>query len=176
MSTTRDEWVRWIQEKIPDPTAMITLTYEFERHPQHALENLKGLVQMLNVGQLGKDYQRRVKHSYFSYVFVLEYQRRGVVHWHGIVGSWVDWKAIHQWWQKSCGWAWIARIDDPNNFRSGGNKVGAYRYLAKYLTKGGEDAEVWFSEKIWERTSSGLIEVRSEDLGDNVKAVERSVP
>jgi hypothetical protein len=174
VNETKEAWVDWILERIPEPISFLTLTYEHEVHPQQARSNLEGLIRVLNEDALGKDYQEKVKHCYFSYVFVLEYQKRGVAHWHGIVDSWINYDLVHRWWPASCGFAWIEKVNHPKNFRSGGSVEGAIRYLAKYLTKGTEDAEVWFSEKKWEKTPSGLIALASEALGEPVKVEERA--
>lgn len=165
---TRDVWVTWILENIK-PVSMVTLTYEDEVHPQQAKQNLMALIHVLNKSMLGENYRDKVKHSYFSYVFVKEYQRRGVLHWHGIVDNWVDYTLIHNWWPAECGWAWISPVTHPSNWKSRGDPIKAVRYLAKYLVKSTSEVEVWFAEKKWIRTAHGIIEQKgSEQLMSRV--------
>jgi hypothetical protein len=164
----RKAWVEWVMRQMPKPKSMITLTYENDVHPDHAKENLQGLIRALNSSVLGENYQNVCKHSYFSYVAVMERQLRGVLHWHMVVDAWVDYVLIHRWWPLHCGFAWCAKVNDPENIKSGGTGEGSIRYLAKYLTKDAGDLLVWFSEKQWIKSTYGIVAVQRED-GPTVK-------
>lgn len=169
-------WAEWILQKMPEPACMVTLTFAQEDVSEYvAKSKLKSLIRVLNESQLGKNYRRKVRHSYFGYVAVMERQRRGTIHWHMLIDRWVPWKLLHGWWQSAAGYAWVAKVDDAKNWKSEGTVQGAARYLAKYLTKDSTDVEMWVAEKDWRKGPTGLLEAVGS--GDpEVKAEERSVP
>jgi len=151
----KEAWVRWILEIFPEPVHFITLTYALETHPDKAKKDLLYLIRRINLHELGLKYKKYVKHSYFSYLAVMEYQKRGVVHFHLIADNHLPYSYIHSEWntysqkggKRDRGYAQIKQIKDPGNHRSGGTIEGAVRYLAKYLVKDGAAPIIWLKEK-----------------------------
>ncbi len=96
-----------------------------------------------------------VKHSYFSYIAVMEYQKRGVVHFHILADNWLPYSYLHEEWntfsehkgKRDRGYAHVLQIKGKQNFKTGGTVQGAIRYLAKYLVKDGAEPIIWMKEK-----------------------------
>lgn len=152
-------WAKFILENMPKPKTMITLTYREEVHPAKARQNLIALIGVLNRDALGQDYKKFCKHSYFSYFFATEYQKRGVLHWHGLVDNWINYQLVHDWWNSQCGFAWVEKVTRPTNWRSQGTIEGSARYVAKYVAKTSpECVEMFFSDIVWSKTASGAFE------------------
>jgi hypothetical protein len=133
----RRGWVDWILSRLPAPKCLVTLTFRDEVTKEKALWLWRLLVRRLNEDQLGKRYRKRVKHSYFGYVLVAEYQGRGVLHFHALIDSWIDYAKVHDLWNKWAGFAWIRPVRDT---------LGSARYVAKYVTKEGEPI-AWFPDR-----------------------------
>lgn len=125
---------------------MITLTFAFPISEIKALAIWSALVKKLGKRYLGKNYSRRYGHSYFSYCIGLEYQDRGVVHFHVLVDQWVDYSYIHKLWNKWAGWAWIDQVKSHQ---------GVVVYITKYVLKSGvvdvyrPNKKFISPEKIW---------------------------
>ena len=128
MSERRDAYVRWLLGLAPW-MAMISLTFEEEKSVDSAKAWYRKLVRVLNESLLGKRYRRIVGESYFSYAVGLEYQSRGVPHFHMIVDRPVDFALIHKRWGKWVCFAWTDLIKHPGK---------ATRYVVKYAIKHGE--------------------------------------
>jgi len=165
-------WSNFIQSKIPNPLSLITLTYAPDqlrvpnpafdantRHPDACVRDIRMLVSVLNKNSLGTHYRRKCKHSYFSYLFVLESHKNGAPHWHGIVDTWIDYELLHRWWGSNCGFAKIQTIKHEQGISgSNGTPEAVYHYLAKYLGKDGCDhLQVYVSSQRWIKLSSGHL-------------------
>ena len=124
----RKAYVRWILNLAPW-IAMISLTFREDKPVDSAKAWYRKLVRELNESVLGKRYRRIVGESYFSYAIGLEYQFRGVIHFHVIVDRPVDFALIHKRWGKWVGFAWTDLIRNPGK---------AVRYVVKYVIKHGE--------------------------------------
>jgi len=124
----RKAYVRWLIG-LAQWSSMISLTFEEEKPVDSAKAWYRKLVRELNESLLGKRYRRIVGESYFSYAMGLEYQSRGVPHFHVIVDRPVDFALIHERWGNWVGFAWTDVIKNP---------VKATRYVVKYAVKHGE--------------------------------------
>ncbi len=109
--------------------SFVTLTFRDETPPDKAWKRFRSLIRLLNKNLLGSHYTRYVKHSYFSYVVGLEYQRRGVVHFHFMVDEPIDFLTLHRIWNY---WAGFAKTEIIRDVRE------VTRYVSKYVLKGGE--------------------------------------
>lgn len=125
----RGNWEEWLLE-LADWKSFLTLTFEFEKYPDVAWSLFKWFVRKNNIHAFGKHYSEKVKHSYFSYVVGMERQSRDVVHFHVLVDRPLDFKFVHRFWGKRCGFVWI---DGKIKSRS-----AALNYLCKYCIKGGQ--------------------------------------
>jgi hypothetical protein len=106
-----------------------TITFR-DFHTQFMVEKkIKSLVQILNRDFFGKNYTHYVGHSYFSYVYCLEYQTRGALHVHFLADKPLHYDLAHT----------ICKTWDAFFY---GVKVGDERatieYISKYVSKGGE--------------------------------------
>lgn len=110
--------------------SFLSLTFRDEKTPDVALSLFKWFIRQNNEHAFGKHYTRTVGHSYFSYVFGLEYQTRDVVHFHALVDKPIDFAFVHKTWGERCGYAWI-----DGNLKS---KAAAVNYVCKYCVKGGQ--------------------------------------
>lgn len=122
-----DEWVNWLVKV--DWTSFITLTFKDMIAPDTAIKHFKNLIYSLNVDCFGKKYTRIVGHSYFSYAYAIEYQKRDVLHFHMLTDKPINFRFIHDWWGLRCGYVWTDIIN---------NKLEVVQYLAKYILKNGE--------------------------------------
>jgi hypothetical protein len=108
---------------------MATLTFRDPVGPDPAMARWRSLVRVLNESVFGSHYTQKVKHSYFSYLMGIEFQRRDVVHFHALISRPVDFGLIHRWWNKAAGFAWVSQVRD---------RVASLNYVTKYVLKGGE--------------------------------------
>lgn len=110
-----------------------TFTFRDAVHPEAAAKRLLYLVSALNRDVFGNHWQRRTSGIYW--VAGIEYQRRGVLHFHGLLGApenlgekfrrlyWMEF------WFRIAGIARIEQISDH---------VLVAAYVSKYVTKAGE--------------------------------------
>ena len=106
----------------------LTLTFRDDKPHDRAIFYWKMLIRELNKELFGKHYTKIVKHSYFSYAYGIEYQRRDVIHFHAIIDKPVNFRKIHSLWNRWAGFAWTDIIESP---------VGMVSYLSKYNLKHG---------------------------------------
>ena len=118
----------WL-EKLKNWKTYLTLTFKEITPPDVARSKFNHLVQVLNRDAFGKHYVRKVGHSYFSYVLAMEYQQRGVVHFHTLADRPINFDLVHRYWNCAAGFAWVEPV------KSQGDVVG---YCSKYISKGGE--------------------------------------
>ena len=107
----------------------LTLTFENATPYDTAYKKWKYLVKKLNEKQFGKNYIRKVGHSYFSYILAVEKQTRGVLHFHALINQPIDYKLVHSFWNEHCGFAWAEPTEDLKK---------VVDYCTKYIVKGGE--------------------------------------
>lgn len=113
----------------------VTLTFTDEIHPEQANRCYRRWVRKVNENSFGKHYRKRDKA--ITWVRGLEYQRRGVIHFHallaGLPESFDRFEAMRLWESTGdkCGFARIYPY-----------RRGACRYLSKYVSKGGE-LDIW---------------------------------
>ena len=110
--------------------SFLSLTFRDEKTPDVANSLFQWFIRETNKHVFGKHYTRKVGHSYFSYVFGLEYQTRDVVHFHALVDKPIDFSFVHKVWGERCGFAWI-----DGNLKS---KAAVVNYVCKYCVKGGQ--------------------------------------
>lgn len=94
-------------------TTLLTLTYKDLDKDQLKCDNdFRWLVRILNKELFGKRYTRKVGHSYFSYFIATEYQKRGTLHFHVLIDQPVNYKLIHDFWNRYFGFAQTTKIRD----------------------------------------------------------------
>jgi hypothetical protein len=117
--------------------SFITLTFQDETPNDVALKRLHRLIKELNKDLLGRSYTKIVGHSYFSYAFGIEYQIRGVIHFHVLVDQPVNFSLLHAYWNDISGFAYISKIENIEH---------TVFYVTKYVIKGGQ-VETFLSKK-----------------------------
>ncbi|MBA4375689.1 MAG: hypothetical protein C0401_05895 [Anaerolinea sp.] len=132
------EWAEWIMTA-KHWSSFITLTFRDETYPDVAKRLFQFLVRKLNKELFGKHYMNVVGPSYFSYILGIEYQRRGVIHFHVLVDRPVHYELIHKIWLT---WAGIAHIKPILHFQN------AVEYVSKYASKAGE-IEPFFAKNLY---------------------------
>jgi hypothetical protein len=115
----------------------ITLTFKNETALDTANKLFIRLISILNEECFGKHYTRLVKHSYFSYVQGIEYQKRDVIHFHVLIDRPVNFQRIHKLWNAWAGFVWTEIVMD---------QYKVTRYVSKYICKGGE-INVYLADK-----------------------------
>ena len=130
--------VRWLVMLAPW-RILLTLTFREETGEDVAWKRWRRLVRLVNEELVGRHYTKHVGHSYFSYVVGMEEQRRGVVHFHALLDSAVDFARIHAVWNA---WSGFAHTDVIENYSE------AVRYVAKYVLKGGA-VHVYRADRTW---------------------------
>jgi hypothetical protein len=123
-----DENASWL-EKLKNWKSYLTLTFRDITPPDVAKSKFLHLVQVLNRDAFGKHYVRKVGHSYFSYILAMEYQQRGVIHFHMLGDKPINFDLLHRYWNCAAGFAWAEPV------KSQSDVVG---YCSKYVVKGGE--------------------------------------
>jgi hypothetical protein len=166
---TVDHWLAWLRSVDFRPAMFMTLTYDnrySEMPAEWVRSTWKWLVHRLNKDVAGDDYKRKFKHSYFSYVMALEYQKRGALHIHALIenpNEAIRYMRVHELWSPKFGgrfgFAWISHVPNPKlvglNALKAGSEDAALRYVLKYVLKDGSPL-VWIKKK--------RVEVRTVDL------------
>jgi hypothetical protein len=126
-SVLRDAWIvflgRWTWQWF------CTFTFREIVHPESADKRFRLFVSMVNRELYGTRWHK--KGLGVQWVWALEYQRRGVIHYHALVAGVQDLRRL-TWmdiWQELAGYARIEPIRDRTAVR---------RYVSKYVVKGGE--------------------------------------
>ena len=118
----------WIG-KLKDWKTFITLTFKDETTQDVAKSKFRYLVQVLNRDAFGSHYTQKVGHSYFSYILAMEYQRRGVPHFHVLADKPINFDLVHRYWNAAAGFAWLEPVE---------SQEAVVSYCSKYCVKGGE--------------------------------------
>ncbi len=111
-----------------------TFTFVEVTHPESAYKRFLWFVNQLNCRLYGRNW-RRNPYGGVYWVNALEYQRRGVVHFHSLLGAPGDLNAMarrYEWKRFWCEIAGIARIERIDS------AVNVTAYVSKYVVKGGE--------------------------------------
>lgn len=95
-------------------------------------------VQSINREVGGNHYQRKWKHSYFSYVCGLEAHKSGWPHFHVVIDGYIDYGWVIGWWSKNCGYVKLSRCNE-------GKK--SIEYSIKYAIKGGGAPLIWLAKE-----------------------------
>jgi len=127
--TLVDGWVEFVS-KFEPYELYCTLTFIEDIHPEQAERRFKRFIRKINESLYGRRYREKRKSIY--YVRALELQRRGVIHFHCLLGGGVY--KLHrlrtmQLWESEPGNG-MARIEKYNL------TLGARNYLSKYVSKG----------------------------------------
>jgi len=130
------QWYEWLKAK--DWKVFITLTFKNECYPDIARKKLKRLISELNSCVFGSHYRKFVGHSYFSYIVGLEYQKRGVIHFHMLVDRPIDFRYLHKFWNSIAGFAHVEVLKDLEN---------ALEYVTKYVLKCGQMEVPYFVKR-----------------------------
>jgi hypothetical protein len=108
-----------------------TLTFRDETHPEAADKRFRVWVSKLNRALYGSRWYKHATGVHWARA--LEYQRRGVIHFHALLGGTRLEGTNRRYWEEE--WfklAGIARISPPRSVEL------VSRYAAKYTAKGGE--------------------------------------
>ena len=114
-----------------------TFTFTDSVHPERAFKLFRTLVRRVNRHLYGSHYERK-GHPGIYWVLAWEYQRRGVLHFHALMGDVEDLNArlrrldwMDQWMSlgKPAGFSRIEAIDSQDAVR---------KYVTKYVVKGGQ--------------------------------------
>jgi len=122
-----DAWTefvdRWLWEW------MLHLTFRDHVHPERAGKLFRVLVSKVNRDLYGPRWYK--KRAGIRWVRGLEYQKRGVIHFHALFAGVRSLRRLTymDWWEEAAGYARIQPIESQR---------GAIRYIVKYVAKGGE--------------------------------------
>jgi len=140
--TLQDSWIEFVSRFEPWEL-YCTLTFIEDTHPEQAERRFKRFIRSINESLYGRRYRERGKSIYW--VKALEYQRRGVIHFHCLLGGGVY--KLHrlrtmQLWESEKGNG-MARIEKYNS------TLGARNYLSKYVSKGkGGELDIFISYEL----------------------------
>ena len=136
-------WADWLLSEDWGWQWYITLTFLEDVHPEQADKCFRRWVRKQNERIYGKRYRQR--HKGITWVRGMEYQRRGVIHFHSLFSDipedWEDeefrFKAMRDWENTAdkCGYSRVFPY-----------KEGACRYISKYISKGGV-LDIWIGNK-----------------------------
>ncbi len=114
-----------------------TLTFTEDVHPERAAKLFRLFIRRLNKALYGSHYERRGRAGVF-WVLAWEYQKRGVLHFHALLGDVenlnararrLDWMDTWQGFGPPAGFARIEEIHSQHAVND---------YVTKYVTKGGQ--------------------------------------
>ncbi len=128
-NSVRDAWCEFIGRW--EWSWFCTLTFKNDVHPERADKLFRVFVSKLNRELYGRRWYRQ-GHGGFPWVNALEYQRRGVIHFHSLFGG--DIKRLYtvdadRLWRELAGFAKIQKIRNAGAVQS---------YVSKYVMKGGQ--------------------------------------
>jgi len=129
-------WVE-LASKFEPYDLFVTLTFKESIHPEAAAKRYHRFIRKINERLFGRNYRKQGKGV--VWVCALEHQRRGVIHFHSLIGNGA-WKLLRigvtDLWEDDIkykrsrngenGKAWTEKYDPEQ---------GAKGYLAKYITK-----------------------------------------
>ncbi|HEU4990214.1 MAG TPA: hypothetical protein VFT41_10560 [Gemmatimonadaceae bacterium] len=128
-SDLRQAWIVFLSRREWDWLA--TLTFRHEVHPEAADKRFRKWVAEINDRLYGRRWYERGLGV--TYARGLEYQRRGVIHFHALLyGEGVEEQRREFWAKRWNELAGFARIEIPRD------RCAVRRYVAKYVTKGGD--------------------------------------
>ena len=124
----KDAWIQFIR-KLEPLQWFCTFTFREQVHPEQADRRYKRFIHHVNEHYFGKRYREKGLGAY--HVRALEMQKRGVIHFHSLIGGAI--KPEHRFyfmelWNRDNGFARIFPY----------NPKGAPGYVSKYVVKGGE--------------------------------------
>ena len=126
-----------------------TFTFKSNVHPEAALKRWRFFTNQLNRSLYGRRWQKK-EHGGIYWILGIEFQKRGVIHFHALMGAvddlnkrarrlfWMDY------WQELAGFARIEAIR---------SNEAALRYVTKYVIK---DGEIEFSKNLGDSTQQTL--------------------
>jgi len=138
--TLNEAWVKFI-ERFEPYHWYTTLTFKNEVTQGRAEKQFKRFIRLINESLFGRHYRGR--ELGVSWVKAIERQRRGVIHFHALVGGEV-WKLRRFTFMDL--WREGGFFSNGKRFQGNGfakiekynRKLGARHYLSKYVSKGGE--------------------------------------
>lgn len=144
LSNQRQAWLELIGRY--DWQLFITLTFKDEIEPWKARKRVEKWIGSINSYLFGWRYSRKGRGV--AYALGIEYQRRGIVHFHVLMSApglmEIPFKYLHNLWQSNGqrdiktgtlldrlvnGYAWVEPVNELK---------GVSHYLTKYISKGGE--------------------------------------
>ncbi len=134
----RQDLTDWLSKR--KWVVFLTLTFRNEIETEIALKLVKQLIRILNVNVFGKHYTNFVRHSYFSYMIGIEFQKRGVIHFHILIDRPVNFDLIKRFWNSCAGYAECSIIRNNEN---------SVYYVTKYAAKSGEIEPPYFAKKVY---------------------------
>jgi hypothetical protein len=137
-SDLQQGWYEFIKRFDPY-TWFNTLTFAQEIHPEQANKRFKRFIGYLNTELYGKRYKKHQKGV--TWFKAIEYQKRGVLHFHCLIGS----PELYKLYRKKYEWAWRSNCTFSEGLVNGYAQInkydvkrGAVSYCSKYVGKGGE--------------------------------------
>ena len=128
----RDAWAEFLSAYTFQWFA--TLTFETNVHPEAALKRWRFYTNQLNRSLYGRRWQKK-EHGGIYWILGIERQKRGVIHFHALMGAVNDLNEIARrlfwmdYWNELAGFARIEAIR---------SNEAALRYVTKYVVKGGD--------------------------------------
>ena len=125
-----DQWIIFLEQA--EWQWFCTFTFRDPIHPEAADKLFRLWIRHLNRAAYGPRWDKK-PHGCVSWVRALEWQKRGVLHYHALVACVPEREHMQKdkWGDKWNEWAGFARVD---SYRSG----GVIAYITKYILKGGE--------------------------------------
>jgi len=110
---------------------MLSATFRWVAGEDTARHFWRAFVAQSNKRVFGKNYTRKVGHSYYSYLVGYERQAREAYHFHAVIGEPIEMAWAQQWLERVAGHTWVQRVE---------SQVAAVRYCTKYIVKDGDVA------------------------------------
>lgn len=139
MHLLRDAWADFLS--VYTFQWFATLTFETNVHPEAALKRWRFYTNQLNRSLYGRRWQKK-EHGGIYWILGIERQRRGVIHFHALIGAVDDLNKIASrlfwmdYWNELAGFARIEAIRSDD---------AVLRYVTKYVVK---DGDIEFSRNL----------------------------
>lgn len=134
-----ESWADWLKDDRWGWQYFVTLTFKQDVHPEQANRCFRRWVRRINEKTFGKRYRRSGQG--ITWVRGLEFQRRGVIHFHALFSG------LPELWSRFGAMSlWENLVDNSGFARIFPYRVAASNYISKYVSKGG-DLDFWIGGK-----------------------------
>ena len=133
--TLRDAWQEFLS-RFP-LNWFCTFTFTENVHPERAAKLFRALIKRLNRDLYGSHFERKGLVGVY-WVLAWEYQKRGVLHFHALLGATQDLNTLARRFDYMKAWEDLGPPAGFSRIEAIESQVAVQRYVTKYVAKGGQ--------------------------------------